>query len=64
VTWGWLSELLKGIANVFKVIFGTDKAAKVEIRDDPPIGPVVWSDDEFFDDFGMRRPDSGADHKG
>jgi len=61
--WGWLSQLIKGLGELLKVIFGTDKPAKIEIRDDPPIGPIVWTDDEFFDQFGMRRSDAGTDHK-
>jgi hypothetical protein len=62
--WGWVSELLKGLALVFKQLFGTDKPTKVVVRDDPPVGPVVLSDEQFFDDLGLRgRADNRPGHE-
>ena len=59
--WGWVSEILKGLAHVLKIIFGTDQIHKNTIIDkDPGLVPGP-SRSRVLRDLGVREsgPQSG-----
>jgi hypothetical protein len=55
--WGWVSEILKGLALGLKILFGLDKPAETKINEKPVPDALHRPDDELLDEL---RRDVGA----
>ena len=59
--WGWVSEVLKGLALVLKAFFGMDTPQELEVKNVSSPEKILPSKSDVYRDLGLS--DSGSNSK-